>query len=155
MNSEELVGNGEIWNLENALVLATSLEFQRLERWHMVVRLAPSQVLTCRRTGKRTHIRKHDELPFVHLLIPIGSEVFTRFLCVDGNFSADHLKQRNAMDDVWLTSGEGMMTEKEAYKKYLAQPKVAPQVSWTAFPYAAHFHMWRIMLFGAQSHLGT
>ena len=35
----------------------------------------------------------HDELPFVHILIPIGSKVFTQFLCVDGNFSADHLKQ--------------------------------------------------------------
>ncbi|EDR10391.1 uncharacterized protein LACBIDRAFT_325386 [Laccaria bicolor S238N-H82] len=58
-------------------------------------------------------------------------EVFTRFLCVDGNFSADHLKQRNAMDDVWLTSGEGMMTEKEAYKKYLAQPTVTHQVKST------------------------
>ncbi|EDQ98237.1 uncharacterized protein LACBIDRAFT_336148 [Laccaria bicolor S238N-H82] len=58
-------------------------------------------------------------------------EVFTRFLCVDGNFSADHLKQRNAMDDVWLTSGEGMMTEKEAYKKYLAQPTVTRQVKST------------------------
>ena len=137
VNSEELVGNGEIWNLENALVLATSLEFQRLERWHMVVHLAPSQALTCQGTGKRTHICEHDELHLVHILIPIGSEVFTRFLCVDGNFSADHLKQRNAMDDVWLTSGEGMMTEKEAYKKYLAQPNVTPQVSWTASPYVA------------------
>ena len=31
-----------------------------------------------------------------------------------------------------------MMTEKEAYKKYLVQPKVTSQVSWTAFPYVAH-----------------
>lgn len=71
MNSEELVGNGEIWNLENALVLAMSLELQRLERWHMVVRLAPSQVLTCRQTGKRTHIRKHDELPLFTYSFPL------------------------------------------------------------------------------------
>ncbi|EDQ99434.1 uncharacterized protein LACBIDRAFT_316484 [Laccaria bicolor S238N-H82] len=58
-------------------------------------------------------------------------EVFTQFLCVDGNFSADHLKQQNAMDDVWLTSGEGMTTEKEAYKKYLVQPTVTCQVKST------------------------
>ena len=48
---------------------------------------------------------------------------------MDGNFSADHLKQKNPLDDVWLTSGEGMMTEKEAYKTFLAQPNVYPQVS--------------------------
>jgi len=77
VNSEESVGNGEIWNLENALVLAMSPEFPRPEKWHMVVHLAPSQVLTCQVTGKRTHIRTHDELPFVHILIPIGSKVFT------------------------------------------------------------------------------
>jgi len=58
------------------------------------------------------------------------------------------------MDDVWLTSREGMMTEKEAYKKYLAQPNVTPQVSWTTFPYVAHPSsatrgMWRWMLLGA------
>jgi hypothetical protein len=74
VNSEELVGNGEIWSLENALVLATSLEFQRLERWRMVVRLAPSQALTCQVTGKRTHIRKHE----LHLVLSYSFSLAAR-----------------------------------------------------------------------------
>ena len=56
-------------------------------------------------------------------------EVFTRFICVDGNFSADHLKQKNPLDDVPLTNGEGMMTNQTRYKTYLAHPVVIPQVS--------------------------
>lgn len=62
-------------------------------------------------------------------------DVFTRFICVDGNFSADHLKQKNPLDDVSLTSGEGMMTNPTRYKRYLAQPISTPQVSrWLTSP---------------------
>jgi hypothetical protein len=38
---------------------------------------------------------------------------------LDGNFSATHLKQSNPDDDVWLTSGEGMMTESTRYKEHI------------------------------------
>lgn len=37
----------------------------------------------------------------------------------DGNFKANHLKQKNDMADVHLTSGEGFMTNEERYKKHL------------------------------------
>jgi len=48
---------------------------------------------------------------------------------VDGNFSADHLKQKNPLDDVPLTNGEGMMTNQARYKAYLAHPVAVRQVS--------------------------
>jgi len=39
------------------------------------------------------------------------------------------LKQKNPLDDVPLTNGEGMMTNQARYKSYLAHPVVIPQVS--------------------------
>lgn len=45
--------------------------------------------------------------------------VFTRSLVFDGNFSQSHLKQKRPDDDVWLTAGEGMMTERTRYEKHL------------------------------------
>lgn len=63
--------------------------------------------------------------------------MFTRFICVDGNFSADHLKQKNPLDDVPLTSGEGMMTNQTRYKSYLAHPIATPQVSTFLTPFCS------------------
>jgi len=48
---------------------------------------------------------------------------------VDGNFSADHLKQKNPLDDMPSTNGEGMMSNQAQYKTYLAHPVRIPQVS--------------------------
>jgi hypothetical protein len=43
-----------------------------------------------------------------------------RSLVVDGNFTADHIRQKRAADDVWLTNGEGMMTAQGPYHAHLA-----------------------------------
>lgn len=43
-----------------------------------------------------------------------------RSFVADGNFKADHLKQKNDSSDVWLTSGEGFMTNVDRYASHLA-----------------------------------
>ena len=42
---------------------------------------------------------------------------------VDGNFKADHVRQRRPDDDVWLTSGKGMTAEPTRYKAHLQLAK--------------------------------
>jgi len=46
-----------------------------------------------------------------------------RGFVVDGNFKADHVRQRRPEDDVWLTSGEGMTAEPTRYKAHLKLAK--------------------------------
>lgn len=49
----------------------------------------------------------------------------------DGNFTADHLEQKRWKDDVWLTSGEGVMAERTAYAAHLA---IAQETTDVSFP---------------------
>lgn len=42
-----------------------------------------------------------------------------RSFVVDGNFTADHIKQSRPDDDVWLTDGEGLMTAKGPYASHI------------------------------------
>lgn len=37
----------------------------------------------------------------------------------DGNFSADHVRQKNPQDDVWLLNGTGMITDRDRYAEHL------------------------------------
>ena len=47
-------------------------------------------------------------------------EKFYRVLVTDGNFKADHVKQRNPEEDIALTgNGEAYMTEDARYKKHI------------------------------------
>jgi len=41
----------------------------------------------------------------------------------DRNFKAIHLKQKNDNSDVWLTSGEGFMTNVARYQTHLEKAK--------------------------------
>ena len=43
-----------------------------------------------------------------------------RIITVDGNFTANHIKQKRALDDIWLTDSEGMMTACARYHAHLA-----------------------------------
>ena len=52
-----------------------------------------------------------------------------RSFAADGNFKADHIKQKNDHDDVPLTSGEGFMTNNERYKAHLDNATEIKQVS--------------------------
>jgi hypothetical protein len=49
------------------------------------------------------------------------SGVYIRSLVVDGNFKADHLRQTNASDDVYLMNGEAFMTDPIRYNLYLQE----------------------------------
>lgn len=45
--------------------------------------------------------------------------VFRRVITADGNFKADHVRQRSAADDVWLSDGLGMTTSNSEYSTFL------------------------------------
>ena len=51
-----------------------------------------------------------------------------RSFVADGNFKANHLKQKNDGADVWLTSGEAFMTNVDRYNKHLDQAKEVKMV---------------------------
>ena len=46
-----------------------------------------------------------------------------RSVVVDGNFKADHVRQKRPEDDVWLTAGEGIYAERTQYMQHLALAK--------------------------------
>ena len=37
----------------------------------------------------------------------------------DGNFKADHIRQKSNPDDVWLSEGGGMMPKRDEYEAFL------------------------------------
>jgi hypothetical protein len=41
--------------------------------------------------------------------------VFRRVITADGNFKADHVRQKSATEDVWLLNGVGMTTKNANY----------------------------------------
>jgi hypothetical protein len=57
-----------------------------------------------------------------------------RSFVVDGNFTADHIKQTRPNDDVWLTEGEGVMTERTSYDAHIKAAKDIPDVSLVVMP---------------------
>jgi len=54
--------------------------------------------------------------------------LYIRNFVSDGNFKADHVKQKNIDDDVYLSSGEGYMTEPKDYAAHVEEMvKIAPR----------------------------
>lgn len=51
-----------------------------------------------------------------------------RSTTVDGNFTADHIKQSRDDDDEWLTDGEMMMTERAPYEAHIKAAKETIEV---------------------------
>lgn len=45
--------------------------------------------------------------------------VYRRVVTADGNFTADHVRQKSAAEDVWLSDGLGMTTKTSDYKTFL------------------------------------
>ena len=45
--------------------------------------------------------------------------VYKRFFVADGNFKADHVRQKRSAPDIWLSEGGGMMTRIAEYKEFL------------------------------------
>ena len=54
-------------------------------------------------------------------MFQICSFVYMRSFVADGNFKANHLKQKNDDSDVNLTHGEAFMTNNDRYNMHLAQ----------------------------------
>jgi hypothetical protein len=52
-------------------------------------------------------------------------------MVVDGNFTADHLKMKNAHDDVALTDGDGYMVQEGPYQQHLEE---SPEVEVVGSP---------------------
>ena len=52
-----------------------------------------------------------------------------RIITVDGNFTANHIKQKRGLDDVWLTDSEGMMNTCTQYHAHLAMAVDTKDVS--------------------------
>jgi hypothetical protein len=48
------------------------------------------------------------------------SEVFIRQFAGDGNFKADHVRQHNPADDVWLSEGGGMMAKRADIAEFMS-----------------------------------
>ena len=79
----------------------------------------------------------HDSLPPVSRLTKRYISVFfMRSFVADGNFKANHLKQKSDSTDIWLTNGEGFMTENDRYNAHLNAAIDSAQVM--SFPPAQH-----------------
>ena len=44
--------------------------------------------------------------------------VYRRFFVADGNFKADHVRQRHT-SDLWLSEGAGMISRRDEYEEFL------------------------------------
>jgi hypothetical protein len=58
---------------------------------------------------------------FIELLVNLllFRWVYKRLFVADGNFKADHIRQKNK-SEVWLSEGGGMMSKTEDYEHFLA-----------------------------------
>jgi len=63
-----------------------------------------------------------------------------RSFVADGNFTADHIKQKRPQDDVWLSDGEGMMTAREPYATHIRLATETKEVG-LSFPPILSFSM--------------
>ena len=45
--------------------------------------------------------------------------VYKRLLVADGNFKADHVRQKSDAENVYLSEGGGMMPTREEYREFL------------------------------------
>ena len=56
-------------------------------------------------------------------------KVFYRSIVADGNFKADHVRQKRSTGDVWLSEGGGMMPKRDNYNQFLKTAAERPTVS--------------------------
>ena len=59
--------------------------------------------------------------------------LYTRNLVYDGNFSADHLKPKRPLDDVFLSHGYGFMVSNDRYQRHLQMAKEIKEVRFITF----------------------
>ena len=49
----------------------------------------------------------------------IISWIYQRSFVADGNFKADHIRQKDTGDDIWLSEGGGMTAKRADYEEFL------------------------------------
>ena len=54
---------------------------------------------------------------------------FCRVLTADGNFKADHVRQKKVANDMWLADGSGMTARQSEYNDFLASAQERSTVS--------------------------
>jgi hypothetical protein len=54
---------------------------------------------------------------------------FCRVLTADGNFKADHVRQKKQANDMWLADGSGMTARRSEYNEFLASAQERSTVS--------------------------
>jgi hypothetical protein len=64
--------------------------------------------------------------------------VYQRSFVADGNFKADHVRQRIQDNDIWLSEGGGMMSLRCDYEEFLKTAKEQPTVHTLNIKAAAH-----------------
>lgn len=69
-------------------------------------------------TGKRIQIGILHSITLFQLFNSF-SWVYGRFFVADGNFKADHIRQKNNETDIWLSEGGGMMPRRDDYEGFL------------------------------------
>ena len=75
----------------------------------------------------------NKSVPWHHVFIFFADmffrKVFYRSFVADGNFKADHVRQKRSAGDVWLSEGGGMMPLREHYNEFLQTAAERPTVS--------------------------
>jgi hypothetical protein len=69
--------------------------------------------------------------------------VYRRVVTADGNFKADHVRNKSAADDIWLSDGLGMTTQNAAYEAFLQTAFERSTVSLNQSEYCliqTHYH---------------
>jgi len=64
------------------------------------------------------HVKQYPNL--ILCLTSCGRWVYKRILVGDGNFKADHVRQKSEAGDIWLSEGSGMIPRREEYLSFLA-----------------------------------
>ena len=120
--------NGEIWSWGNGSGLVTDLSPLQRVHWHCFVLLVHNQPLTFQPITSPGTLRKSSTFCPLNLLKIVYSNQTIRSLVTDGNFVADHIKQKDDQHDEWLSDGEGIMTTREPYGTHLKTAKPTTDV---------------------------
>ena len=74
-------------------------------------------------------IGRHYIPIFIALFLYCFSFVYRRIFVADGNFKADHVRQKDRDGDIWLLDGAGMMPNRKEYSTFLKSAKERSTVS--------------------------
>src|SRR5258705_11193319 len=109
---------------------------QREGRWPYFVQHVHRMELIWNQVGKpsKKPIRKAFRTDIDCKMTDIFySYLYMRSFVADGNFKADHLKQKNDLSDVWLTNGEAFLPTAPPHHPHPQTP-APPNPAWHTIP---------------------